>query len=93
MTQFWPNVVVECLSLLLRIWEAPGSNLDPEAGYPEGFRSFFQSLPRECREGTLKLGNDLFFQNPSQFMTDLSSFHSTLYSLRYVSLNKLKINK
>jgi hypothetical protein len=30
-----PNVVAEWLSLLLRIREAPGSNLGPEADYPD----------------------------------------------------------
>jgi hypothetical protein len=30
-----PNVVVEWLTLLLRIREAPGSNLGPEIGYSD----------------------------------------------------------
>jgi hypothetical protein len=30
-----PNVAVEHLSLLLLLWEVPGSNLDPEIGYSE----------------------------------------------------------
>jgi hypothetical protein len=30
-----PNVMVEWLTLLLRIREVPGSNLSPEAGYPD----------------------------------------------------------
>jgi hypothetical protein len=29
-----PNVVVEWVKLL-RIWEVPDSDLDPEAGYPD----------------------------------------------------------
>jgi hypothetical protein len=40
-----PEVVVECLTLMLRIWEVPGSDLGLETGYPdEGFRDFPQSL-------------------------------------------------
>jgi hypothetical protein len=30
-----PNVMVDCLTLLPRIWEVQGSNLSPESGYPE----------------------------------------------------------
>jgi hypothetical protein len=30
-----PNVVVEWLPILLRIWEVPGSNLGLETGYPD----------------------------------------------------------
>jgi hypothetical protein len=40
-----PNVVVEWLTLLLRILEVPGSYLGPETGYPDCvFRGFLQSL-------------------------------------------------
>jgi hypothetical protein len=36
-----PNVVVEWLTFLFRIREAPSSNLGPYIGYPEeGFRDF-----------------------------------------------------
>jgi hypothetical protein len=36
-----PNVVVEWLTLLLRIRKVPASNLGPETGYPDwGFRGF-----------------------------------------------------
>jgi hypothetical protein len=35
-----PNVVIEWLTLLLRIWEVPSSNLGSETGYPE-FLAFF----------------------------------------------------
>jgi hypothetical protein len=38
------NVVVEWLALLLRTQEVPDSNLGPETEYPEGFRSFPQSI-------------------------------------------------
>jgi hypothetical protein len=30
-----PNIVVESLTLLLRIWEVPGSKFGPETSYPE----------------------------------------------------------
>jgi hypothetical protein len=29
-----PNIVVEWLTFLFRIWEVPGSNLGLESGYP-----------------------------------------------------------
>jgi len=32
---FTPNVVIEWLTILLRIREVPGSNLGPETGYPD----------------------------------------------------------
>jgi hypothetical protein len=30
-----PNVVFKSITMLLRIWEVPGSNLDPETDYPD----------------------------------------------------------
>lgn len=33
-TAMKPSVADDWLLLLLRIWEAPGSNLDPEIDYP-----------------------------------------------------------
>jgi hypothetical protein len=38
-----PNMVVEWLTLLLRIREIPGSNLHPETGYRDTFSCFRQS--------------------------------------------------
>jgi hypothetical protein len=35
---------VECLTLMLRIREVPGSNIGPDTSYPEGFRGSPQSL-------------------------------------------------
>jgi hypothetical protein len=50
-----PNVLVECLTLLLRIREVPGSNLSPETGCPECWFSWFVSVPAgECRNSTLQ---------------------------------------
>jgi hypothetical protein len=40
------NVVVEWLTLLLRIQEVPGSNLDSEACYPEFFVVFLSPSRR-----------------------------------------------
>jgi hypothetical protein len=34
-TELGTNVVVQWLNLLLYIQEMPGSNLDPEIGYPD----------------------------------------------------------
>jgi hypothetical protein len=41
------KVMVEWLTLLLPIWEGPGSNLDPEIGYSDRFFSVFLSLSRQ----------------------------------------------
>jgi hypothetical protein len=34
------NLVVECITLLLRVLEIPGSNLGRKTGYPEVFGDF-----------------------------------------------------
>jgi hypothetical protein len=45
-----PNVVVKRWTLLFRILVIPGSNPDPESGYPDWiFRSFSQSLQANIR--------------------------------------------
>lgn len=36
-----PNVMVELLLRLLRIWKAPGSNMAPENDYPQALSWFF----------------------------------------------------
>jgi hypothetical protein len=46
------NVVIEWLTLLLRVQEVPGSNIGPETGCPEFFLSFL-SLPGKCRDSAL----------------------------------------
>jgi hypothetical protein len=71
--------VVEFLTLLLRILEVPGSILGPAIGYPDWGISWFSSVPGECRDSILKLGNDRFLPNPFQFINTHVSW--TLYSL------------
>jgi hypothetical protein len=88
-----PNVVVEWLTLLLRIREVPGSNFGPLTGYPGLYFSWFLSAPLgECRVSASKLGYGRFLPNYFHFITH-HPFHSTLYSLSFwkVSLNKLQI--
>jgi hypothetical protein len=46
------NVLVEGLTLLLRIREAPGSNLGLETGYSE-FSWFYSVTPEKFRDSTL----------------------------------------
>jgi hypothetical protein len=43
-----PNIVIAWLTLLLRIREVLGSNLDPETGYPDTFSWFSKSLPENA---------------------------------------------
>jgi hypothetical protein len=80
-----PNVVVEWLTLLLRIWEGSHSNLGTETDYLDWVFSLFSSLPpaRQMPEEYLILGHGRFLQLPSQFIIHLLSLHSTLYSQRY----------
>jgi hypothetical protein len=88
-----PNVVVEWFTLLLRVQEVPGSNLDPETGYPDWGFSWFSSVHAgECRGSTLKLGHDRFLPNSIKFIIYFSLFHSTLYSPIYWKslLNKIQ---
>jgi hypothetical protein len=72
--------------LLLRTREVPGSNLDPEPDYPEGFRDFSSVPPGKFRDITPKLGHNRFPPHPLQFFIHLSSFHSTLYSSLYLGI-------
>jgi hypothetical protein len=75
-----PNVIVEWLMLLLRIWEVQDSNISQETGYPVwGFHWFFSVPPGKFRDSTLIRPQPL----PSQFIAHLSPFHSTLSSLSY----------
>jgi hypothetical protein len=87
--------VVEWSTLLLRIWEIPGSKLGPETGYPDwGVWRVSSVPPGECRDITSKLGNDRFLPNPFQFI-HVSPIHSTLYIVLVTDkalLNKLQID-
>jgi hypothetical protein len=87
-----PNVVVEWLTLLLRIREVQGSNL----GYPDWGFSWFSSVPPgKFWDSTLKLGNDRFLPHPFQYITHSSHLHSMLYDLSHwkETLNKLQIGR
>jgi hypothetical protein len=76
--------VVEWLTLLIPIREAPGSSLGSESGYPDGGFSWLSSVSRgEFKDSTLVLGHDRFLPNPFQIIIRLSLFHLTLYSLSY----------
>jgi hypothetical protein len=44
-----PKAAVEWLTLQRRVREAPGTNLGPETGCPEGFRDFHQSIHENAR--------------------------------------------
>jgi hypothetical protein len=58
----------------------PGSNLGPEAGYPDwGFSWFSLVLPGKFWGNSLKLGHDRFLQNPFQFI-----IHYQLIIRRYI---------
>jgi hypothetical protein len=58
-----PNVVVELLTLLLRIRKVSGKDLGPESGYPElGFLLYSSVPPSEWRDSTVQLGRTAFFQ-------------------------------
>jgi hypothetical protein len=70
--------VVEYLTLLLRIREVPGSNLDPETGCPDRDYMVFSVPPGKFRKRTSKLGHDHFLPHPFQFIIYLSSLHSAL---------------
>jgi hypothetical protein len=72
-----PNVVVEWLTLLLRIREAPGSNLGPVTSYLMRFSWLSEITPGKCQNSALKLGYDRFLPNRFQFIVQLSPFHLT----------------
>jgi hypothetical protein len=58
------NVVVERLTLLLRIQEVPGPNFGPDVGYAESLHGFPQSVWK-MPGYYLKLGYDRFFPDLS----------------------------
>jgi hypothetical protein len=55
-----PKVLVQWLTLLLRIRKVPGSNLGPETGYHYlGFSWFYSVLPGEWRDSISKIRSRL----------------------------------
>jgi hypothetical protein len=68
-----PNVETMWLTLLFRIREVPGSNLEPETFYPEWGK---------CQD-RIQIRPGRFLPHPFHFITDQSFFHSKLYSLSY----------
>jgi hypothetical protein len=71
--------IFECLTMMFRVREVPGSNISLDTSHLRGF-PWFSSVPRdECRDGTLKLGHDRFLPNTLQFIVQLSPVHSTRY--------------
>jgi hypothetical protein len=78
------KVVVESLTLLIRIRNVPGSNLGPETGYTNCGFSWISSVPPvKYKDSTLKLGHERLLPHLLQFIIHLSTFHSTLHSLSY----------
>jgi hypothetical protein len=81
-----PNVVIEWLIFLPRIWDVPDSNLCPETcNQNRGFLLFYSVPPGECRYSTLKLGSVRFLPNPFQSVLKME-----MYKFRYNSLNQNK---
>jgi hypothetical protein len=86
-------VVVEWLMLLLRILGVPGSNFDPEISHLHWGCSWFSSVPlAKWGDITLKLRHNRFLLHPFQFVLHLSPYHSTLYSLVWVTEKATKNN-
>jgi hypothetical protein len=75
------NIVVEWLTLLLRIWEVPGSNIGPVTGYHVRFSWFSSVQENSGIIDYLKIGHDSFLQSPFQFLIHVSPFHSKLLFL------------
>jgi hypothetical protein len=90
---FPSNVVVEWLTLLLRIREVQGSNLVPETVYHDRVSWLSSVPPGKFQEFSLKLGYDRFLPNPFQFIIHLSAFQSTLHSLGYKKKRRQTTNK
>jgi hypothetical protein len=85
--------VLEWLTLLLRIREVPGLNIDPETGYPECFRLFYSVPPGDCRDSTLQLGHDRFLPHTFKFIITYHPFIRLfiVWVTKKASLNKLQI--
>jgi hypothetical protein len=89
------NVVVDRLTLLLRIREVPGSNLGPETGYPESGRSWFSSIPPdECRGNSKNYATTASFEIlPIHYSRTYHPFirRSIVLVAEKASLNELQI--
>jgi hypothetical protein len=67
------------LPFLIRIWEVPGSNLDPVTLHPNRGFSWLSSVPPgKCWDSTLNVGHDRF----CQVTIYLSPLHGTLFVSR-----------
>jgi hypothetical protein len=71
-----PNVVVECLTSLIRIREIPGSDLGLETRYTDlRFFLVFLTPPDRYRDSSyLKLGNDRLLLNNFRYSLIIPSF-------------------
>jgi hypothetical protein len=84
-----PNVVVEWLTILLRIREVPGSNLGPGTGYPEAFHGLLQHFQANAAS-FLVLSNSSFTYNYSILRcVVLSYWESVVKQTTYQSINNL----
>jgi hypothetical protein len=90
-----PNVVVEWLTLLLRIREVPALNLGSETDYNHWCLLWFPSVP-PGHASTIQFGHERFLPNPLQFIIHLKHYP---FIRRYIvllteeaSLNKLQMN-
>jgi hypothetical protein len=78
------NVVVEWLTLLLRILEIRVQiSTQRQAILTEVSRGFFPVPLGEYHDSTLQLGHDLLLPNPFQFVINVPPFPSTLYRPSY----------
>jgi hypothetical protein len=79
-----PNIVVKCLTLLLHIWEVPGSYLGPGDRLSRlRFFVVFLSLSTQTLGQYLKIRPFPLSSKSFQFIIHLSPYHLMLYSLSY----------
>jgi hypothetical protein len=81
----WRNLVVEWLTLLLRIRELPGSNLGPETSIPDWGVSWLSSVPPGEYRKYLNIRPRPPASKPLQVIIHLSPFHSMLVSFSFGS--------
>jgi hypothetical protein len=79
--RFRVQIVVEYLTILLRIWKVPRSNLGPKTGYPDSEFSWFSSAPPgKFRDSVLNLGHDRVLRNSFQLVSHLLHYRLTLFN-------------